>query len=152
MMFSLCALSKMGNMDIAKSKSVLPLVVIEEIQNLHSPQESKGSIELIWSHLRLFRFISVMRQQNQIWHRLARLTVLFVWGSHKKYSVSHHCKTIPAMKTGFSLCGNTKQGKPCSGPVLGEKKFASILSLTNIFLWYQEYLNPKFQKKSSRAF
>ena len=24
----------------------------------------------------------------------------------------------PAMKTGFSLCGNTTQGKPCSGPVL----------------------------------
>ena len=22
------------------------------------------------------------------------------------------------MKTGFSLCGNTTQGKPCSGPVL----------------------------------
>ena len=24
----------------------------------------------------------------------------------------------PVMKTGFSLCGNTTQGKPCSGPVL----------------------------------
>ena len=26
--------------------------------------------------------------------------------------------TVQLMKTGFSLCGNTTQGKPCSGPVL----------------------------------
>ena len=24
----------------------------------------------------------------------------------------------PVLKTGFSLCGNTTYGKPCSGPVL----------------------------------
>ena len=35
---------------------------------------------------------------------------------------------------------------------LGEKKFTSILSFTNIFFWYQDYLNPEFQKKKSSHF
>ena len=37
-------------------------------------------------------------------------------------------------------------------PQLGEKKSSSILSFTNIFLWYQDYLNPGFQKKQSSSF
>ena len=43
---------------------------------------------------------------------------------HMRAIISLHCKTIPVMKTGFSLCGNTTQGNPvlalywpCTGPV-----------------------------------
>ena len=32
----------------------------------------------------------------------------------------------PAMKTGFSLCGNTTQGKPCSGNVLALEGIAVL--------------------------
>ena len=31
---------------------------------------------------------------------------------HMRAIISLHCKPIPVMKTGFSLCGNTTQGNP----------------------------------------
>ena len=37
-------------------------------------------------------------------------------------------------------------------PQLEGKKFASIFSFTNIFVWYQDYLIPEFQKNQSSAF
>ena len=48
--------------------------------------------------------------------------------SHREISV-FISRGITVMKTGFSLCGNTTQGKPCSGPVLALYRIAVSLRL-----------------------
>jgi hypothetical protein len=43
----------------------------------------------------------------------------------------------PVMKTGFSLCGKTTQGKPCSGPVLALYGIAVIINEQFGIKWHR---------------
>ena len=50
---------------------------------------------------------------------------------------------IPAMKTGFSLCGNTTKGKPCSGPVLALYGIAVQLAQQSCCPYYYAHYHAR---------
>ena len=76
---------------------------------------------------------------------------------------THNKRELPFLEQGdiryytFALLNSSKgihnphENHSCLQSQLGEKKSSSVLSLTNIFVWYLDYLNPKFQKNQMRA-